>query len=376
LSFLAGDRFGADMLLEWVRAIPKVAMRLKKGEAKMIAYRRTIVRLLLVLTAFFLMGGYPARGDSVMPINKVPGQVESNARRLMHDLKKQGFEVARGYFKVWPIEQCEYTYQRMGLCFGNNPAAPYITFAVPPWPEEYVDPVEGNIFGPSLAGYNDIYRFDPREAVVILGQLPPPASYFGQQTYLSTRKGTYDEGNPRYREIEESLGDFVRVFFQQVPSAPGRYEAISSVSNPNNNVLIERAAVSAFGQIRHFIITPDKFMNKAVREAFARISVRDEEVFTEQIPSDMTVGLDEAADDFWNAIISRPQNSRNAPANHIIASFWKKERRIDPMSGARTMMMPGTRTRNGPRTRANARVRSSDSVVAGMRHLPLWLVFG
>ncbi len=35
-----------------------------------------------------------------MPENKVPGRVESKAHRLMHDLKKQGFEVCRGYFRL------------------------------------------------------------------------------------------------------------------------------------------------------------------------------------------------------------------------------------------------------------------------------------
>jgi hypothetical protein len=72
-----------------------------------------------------------ARGDSIMRENKVPGRVESKARRLMHDLKKQGFEVSRGYFKLWRAEDCQYTFDRMGLCYGNNPAAPYVVFAVP-----------------------------------------------------------------------------------------------------------------------------------------------------------------------------------------------------------------------------------------------------
>jgi len=235
----------------------------------MIANGKKFVRFLFVLTLFFGIAGAQARADSVMSQNKVPGQVESKARRLMHELKKEGFEVARGYFKVWPVEQCEYTFQRMGLCFGNNPAAPYITFAVPPWPEEFVDPFVGNVYGPSLEGYHDIYRFDPREAIVILGQLPSQASYFGEQTYLFTRQGTYSQDNPRYQDIEESLGDFVHVFFQQVPSVPERYEAISSLSNPINNVVIERKSDSAFDQIRFFIITPDKFMDGAVRKAFA-----------------------------------------------------------------------------------------------------------
>lgn len=260
-------------------------------------YHKAPVCLLFVIALVFVAGG-SARGKSVMSQNKVPGQVESKARRLMNDLKKQGFEVTRGYFKVWSIDQCEYTFERMGMCYGNNPAAPYVTFAVPPWPDEYADPVTSTVWGPSLPGFIDVFRFDPREAIVVLGKLPPPASYFGEMTYLFTRYGTYDPTNPRYLDIQEILGDFVHVFFQQGPSNPERYQAISSMSNPINNVVIERASGSAFDQIRYFIVTPDKVMDKAVRRAFARISVKDEEVFTEPIPSDMHVGLEQNADDF------------------------------------------------------------------------------
>lgn len=280
---------------------------------------RRITTYLLLIFAFLLTAGASTRGESILSKNKVPGQVESKARRLMHDLKKEGFEVARGYFKVWPIEQCEYTFQRMGLCYGNNPAAPYITFAVPPWPEEFVDPVTSTVWGPSEPGYIDVYRFDPHEAIVILGQLPPQASYFGEQTYLFTREGTFSEDNPRYREIEESLDGFVHVFFNQVPSVPERYQAISSLSNPVNNVVIERSSGSAFDQIRHIIITPDGFMDRAVRKGFADIGVRDEEVFTEPIPSDMNIGLGASADDFFTFF-------RYAhPDDKTLADAWREE---------------------------------------------------
>lgn len=263
----------------------------------MSACRRSIVRLLLVLTTFLAVGVSPAIGGSIMSENRVPGQVENKARRLMHDLKKQGFEVSRGYFKLWGIEDCQYTIDKMGLCYGNNPAAPYITFAVPPWPEEFVDS-KSNLFGPSETGYIDVYRLDPREAIVILGHLPPPAAYFAEQTYLFTRQGAFSTDSTRYKEIYEQLGAFANVFFATVPDNPERIVAFSSLSNPNNNVVIERQSKAAFDRIRHFIITPDRFMEQAVREAFAGISVRDEDVFTEPIPSDMKVGLVEAADNF------------------------------------------------------------------------------
>jgi len=284
----------------------------------MMNYSKIPACLLFVVILLYASAA-SAGGGNVMSKNKIPGQVESKARRLMHDLKKQGFEVSRGYFKLWTIEQCDYTFQRMGMCYGNNPAAPYVTFAVPPWPEEFVDPVTSTIWGPSKPGYIDVYRFDPREAIVILGQLPPQASYFSEMTYLFTRQGTFDVNDERYIEIHESVGDLVHVFFQQAPPKPERYVAISSLSNPNNNVVIERKSGSAFDQIRYFIITPDKFMDKAVRQAFSDISVRDEDVFTEPIPEDMNIGLDEDADDFFTFF-------RYAHADDkILADAWREK---------------------------------------------------
>ena len=56
-------------------------------------------------------------------------------------------------------------------------------------------------------------------------------------------------------------------------------------------MVIERQSHQAFDQIRYFIVTPDKFMNQSVREAFAGISVEDEDIFTESIPADMKLGL-------------------------------------------------------------------------------------
>ncbi|MDD4457543.1 MAG: hypothetical protein PHC98_08175 [Syntrophotalea acetylenica] len=286
----------------------------------MLANHTILIRCLLIVTFILGMGGPLAWGASVMSENKVPGQVESKARRLMQDLKKEGFEVSRGYFKIWAVEDCQYTFAKMGTCYGNNPAAPYVVATLPAWPEEFVDPVYSNIWGLSHPGYHDVYRFDPHEALVILGHLPPPGAYFSEQTWLFTREGTYDENDSRYQEIKEEVGDFVHVFFQQVPSAdPERYVAFSSLSNIVNNVVIERQSGSAFDQIRYFIITPDQFMDEAVRKSLRNISVAKKDVFTEPIPSDINIGLDWSADNFTTWL-------RYAhPEDTTLADAWRED---------------------------------------------------
>lgn len=285
----------------------------------MITDRKPPFPLLFVLMIFLGIGVSPARSDSAMPENKVPGQVESKARRLRHDLKKQGFEVSRGYFKLWTQESCPYTAGKMGTCYANNPAAPYVISTLPAWPDEFVDPVYSNLFGPSHPGYHDVYRFDPREALVILGQLPPPGAYLSEQTWLFSRQGTYDQNSQTYQDIDQYLHEFLGLLFATVPDRPERIQVLSSLSNIVNNVVIERKSGSAFGQIRYFIITPDQFMDEAVRKSLRDISVAAEDVFTEAIPSDMNVGLGQSADDFTTWL-------RYAhPVDSTAAEAWRNE---------------------------------------------------
>jgi len=288
----------------------------------MINYRKILVCLLFI-TALLFAAGVSARG-SVLPEGKVDHKVESKTVQLMHELQKQGFEVSRGYFKLWTIDDCDYTADIMGVCYGNNAAAPYVITTLPPWPGEFVDPVTSNLWGPSREGYYDIYRFDPREAIVILGLLPPPGAYFSEQTWLFTRQGTPDTDSQTYHDIENSpLSPFLPLFFAKVPLHDYRTQALSSLSNIVNNVVIERQSGTAFNQIRYFVITPDQFMDKAVRKAFADISVKDKDVFTERIPSDMRVGLGQRADDFTTWI--RYAHPRDGGRPGTPSDTWRNE---------------------------------------------------
>jgi len=142
---------------------------------KMLMVSRTLVCLLSAYVLLFATGG-SARADSIWHGNTIPLEIEKKANRLMHDLTKKGFEVSRGYFKLWTVDDCEYTEKKVGVCYGNNPAAPYVVSTVLPWPEEYWeedtdDPYYGrsNIWGVSDEGYIDVYRFDSREAIIIFG---------------------------------------------------------------------------------------------------------------------------------------------------------------------------------------------------------------
>lgn len=239
--------------------------------------------------------------------NLNPGQIERTAQHLTHALLERGFEVNRGYVKLWKIGDCQYTFDRIGLCLGNNPAAPYVVVAAPPWPDEAAIAQIRTVWGPSPRKYEDVFRFDPREALILLVQMPPPARFFSEESWMFTRQGTYNTDSDTYKNMVAQiqagiLPDFtLPIFFRQVPlrdDIPERILVGASLSNPINNVVIERQAKTAFGQRRYFIVTPDAHMDTAIRSAFAEIAVGKEAIFTEQIPSNLNVGLDLASDDF------------------------------------------------------------------------------
>jgi hypothetical protein len=268
---------------------------------------------------------------SAVSQNLNAGQIERTAQQLSHALQEQGFEVNRGYVKLWKIEDCQYTFDRIGLCLGNNPAAPYVIVAAPPWPDEAGIAQIRTVWGASPPKYEDVFHFDPREALIVLVQMPPPARYFSEESWMFTRQGTYDTSSDTYQNMAAliqtgALPDFVLpIFFRQVPLSediPERVFVGASLSNPINNVVIENQAKTAFDQRRYFIVTPDDYVNAAIRSAFAEIGVGQDAIFTEQIPSNMKVGLDLASDDFVTWFRYAQPDDGGAPGTP--SYIWRK----------------------------------------------------
>ena len=241
---------------------------------------------------------------SVMPENKVPGTIESTARRLQHQLESRGYAVARGYLKLYTAADCDWSYALMGTCYSNNPAAPYVVPVLPTWPDEWLDPMLAKgMFGPTHEGYSATFRLDPREAIVVLGRMPPPARYFGLQTNVLTRQGDYNtKSDPYTFLLGHEMYWLLDMFFAHLPWDDGRVQLLASVGNSINHAVIQDASGGAFDQDRYFITTPDQFMERAVRRAFGAIRVADEDIFTEPIDDTLHVGLEKAADDFYTLL--------------------------------------------------------------------------
>jgi hypothetical protein len=267
--------------------------------------RSILVRSLFVLALVFVVGAPASSAALVAPENQASQEVDNIGGRLTAGLEKRGFEVGQGYFHLWGIEQCPESFALMGSCYFNNPTAPYVFPTVPYWPDEFVDLATMGAFGETEPGYGTTFRFDPNEAIVIFGYLPPEAAYFGLQSYLFTRKGSYETDNDTYRFLN-GIGA-KDIFFHTVPGNPGRIGSFDSLSNSNNNVVIERQSGGSWNQFRYFIITPDRFMDKQVRQVLHKLAIADKDIFSEAIPSNMRIGLDEDADEFLTGIrYSRP----------------------------------------------------------------------
>jgi hypothetical protein len=276
----------------------------------------------LVVALLLFSAPAPSSAGGPRPENKVPKEVETTAKGLADRLEHQGYEVSRGYFKLYTHEDCDSSYAVLGTCNGNNPAAPYVQPVVQPWPEEYVDPHLAGAFGPTAAGYATTFRFAPREALVILGVLPPPAAYFGLQTYLFTRQGAFDMKSAQYQYFAPNAY-MLRMFFSTVPNEPERIQAFSSLSNSNNHVVIERQSGEVWDQVRYIIITPDRSMNDVVRDALSVIGIEGQDVFTEPVPKDMRIGLSQSQDDFVPFIRYAMPRDGGGPGTQ--SAKWRKD---------------------------------------------------
>lgn len=270
-----------------------------------------------------------ARGssDPLSDVDQLPKAIEQAAQKIARDLAAQGYEVTRGYPMLWTEKDCDrYTYPILKFC-GNDPDSPYVILVVKSWEDEFVDPAMVNAFGRTRRGYSATYRLDPREAIIVFEELPPPGSYTGLQSWVLTKEWLTEDApwNETAQDLlEERAPDLVDYLFGTVPPGgekPSRVLSFSALSDTINNVVIERQSGASFGETRYFIITPDQGMDRAVRSSLDLAGVPVEHVFTEPIPLEDEVGpigplgLDAKANDFTTWIrYKHPDNEHAAHA--------------------------------------------------------------
>ncbi len=258
---------------------------------------------IMAVTAAGPGGAVPLRSGPISEALRAP----SVSDPYVAALEKRGFEVAEGGFTLWTTEQCPESYDLMGTCYFNNPTAPYDIPVVPLWDGEFVDPATAGALGPVDDSTGTVFRLDPNEAILVFGELPPPASYFGFQPYLFTHEGTWSTDNEAYDFIT-ALGA-QDIFFHEVPQNTARIGTFDSITDSVNDVVVERQSGSSWGQLRYFVISPDRYMDKQVRQVLHRLGVDQADVFTQAIPGNLRLGLGASADEFTVLVrYSRPED--------------------------------------------------------------------
>lgn|GEM_PF-3220791 len=115
-----------------------------------------------------------------------------NINKFVKLLKERGFIVQKGSIRYIDILKLA-SEGKVGTCFGNNAGVPYAVYLLPPAPNQ--DPCPGqrppkdyNPFNPYNYPPNVLYaapgidyKLRPDEAIVSIGQTPPPAVYFSSK---------------------------------------------------------------------------------------------------------------------------------------------------------------------------------------------------
>ena len=218
---------------------------------------------------------------------------------LIDNLEQSGFQVTQGYPALYSFDpNClQNTYPVYGNCFLGNPAAPYVLPVVKSWPDEYVDPATKDGWVDTPDGYSATYRLDPREAIVIYGQMPPPGRYMGLQTWEWSEHGKWKTKDYNYWANMPDLAISMQYLFDTIPPNDPKSQRIitfSALGDTINNVVMERQShVSPFSDplssppvVRtfYFIITPSAATDYAIRLALQEQGVTNNYIFTEQIP--------------------------------------------------------------------------------------------
>jgi hypothetical protein len=273
----------------------------------------------LAAIAATILVSAPARSES-NHVNHLPASLERKVEALTVTLQTRGYEVGRGYWKLFDVDQCKWAIQVYGNCYGNNPTAPYVLPVVPRWRDEYVDRTAHLAFGPLQRGYVGSYRLSEREALVVLAKLPPPGAYFGLQTYVFTRKGEINPEDAAYRRVSANAPEMLPLLFSTAPDE-SRVVVFSSIGNSINDAVIERqTSEAAWNEERFFVITSDASMAQAVSDALGDATgVPAEQVFVEPVARDLVrLGPQRDADDLLTLV-------RYAqPTDESAGSLWRE----------------------------------------------------
>jgi hypothetical protein len=264
-----------------------------------------------------------AATDPLSNVNRLPAGLEQTVGLFRTNVEAKGFAVMRGYFTLWGVDDCKYPLQAIGYCYGNNPTAPYVLAVVPQWRDEYWEPSFHHLLNQPLRNMSSIYRLDPKEALVIVAQMPPEARYFGIGTNVFTREIAFNPNDLIYEKVSTDpvFNDplLLGILFGASPD-PSRRMMVASIGNSTNNVLIKnQTGESPWNRPAYFVITSDSGVAGQMTSALEAVGVDSKDIFTEQVSPDLVkLGLGRHADDLITYI------RYSLPTDPVAGEQWRE----------------------------------------------------
>lgn len=250
------------------------------------------------------LNGYPNPYWQYRPVNNQEGStIYGGLNTFISTLNKRGYIVQEGKLNYVDILKLA-SEGKVPSCFGNNANAPYAVLTLPPAPNQ--DPSEGQeppiVYNPNNPNnypenINAIipgatFKLRPDEAIVLIGQTPPPAYYFSFRSYLGLAENKplkdYSDaittGNDQtgfYHMLFASLGDSLSnrgIWTEQTPQGSSR---------------------SPFNSSTIIISTADRYVNQQVRDALGVAGYSSNIMNNDNIPLEMVnMGLEKGKDTF------------------------------------------------------------------------------
>ncbi len=263
-------------------------------------------------------------------------EIHKNIQSFISTLEERGFIVQQGQLShVDFLELCSEGI--VDNCLGNNVDALYGGCALPPAPNQDpspgqdppidYDPDNPNNYPANIVyiapGF--VYKLRPDEAIVLIGQTPPPAYYFSFRSYLAFVQNkpdkdysevftTGDDYTGVYHRIAASLGDQLNNFRIWTDNTPG-----GAAGEPFNSSTI-------------VIITADKSVNQQIRDALGVAGYSSDIINDDIIPLELVnMGLEKGKDTFISIVrIEIPDERKFGEAYMNNLNSFLKVYRITP----------------------------------------------
>lgn len=226
-----------------------------------------------------------------------------NLNSFISTLWKRGFIVQEGKLNYVDILKLA-SEGKVPSCFGNNANAPYAVLTLPPAPNQ--DPFEGQDppigYDPNNpnnypANINAIlpgstFKLRPDEAIVLIGQTPPPAYYFSFRSYLGfTENLPYKDYDNTFTIGDDSIG-FYHVIFASLG------DSLSNTGIWTENTPAGSAGYP-FNSSTIIINSADQSANQQIRDALGVAGYNSEIMNNDNIPMELVnMGLEKGKDNF------------------------------------------------------------------------------